>query len=310
MSKAKLIFDLIRYVNTKRCFTAQDVAYELGISVRTAHRYLTEISEMGVPIYTEQGRNGGYRVLKNRMLPPVSFDENEALSIFFAFQALKYYNSLPFDANIASVSRKLHSSLPEDTKNKINRLEEVLSFWNPKRSVASPYLKEIIEASIENNVLIVEYMSKTTSRKREIKPVGVYAYDGLWYMPGYDVGSEKVQLFRVDRILSMEKSDVTLELKMSLADWLANDTVEAPVRLFAELTREGIRQCKGVPWLEPHIVITGEDIGYVDTIIDKKELEYVSDYFGRLGTCTKVIEPPEIVENILKRARSLMEHYS
>src|SRR5690242_2767289 len=123
MSKAKRIFDLIMYVNTKRNFTAQDVAYEFNISVRTAHRYLMEISELGVPIYTEQGRNGGYRTLENRVLPPITFDENEATAIFFAFQSLKYYKSLPFDTNIDSASRKLYASLPEDAKKKISRLE-------------------------------------------------------------------------------------------------------------------------------------------------------------------------------------------
>ncbi|GEC88372.1 helix-turn-helix transcriptional regulator [Brevibacillus brevis] len=91
MSKAKLLFDLIMYVNASRRFTAQDVAHEFNVSVRTAHRYLTELSEMGVPLYTEPGRSGGYRVLDNRILPPILLNENEAFSIFFSFQSLKYY---------------------------------------------------------------------------------------------------------------------------------------------------------------------------------------------------------------------------
>ncbi|WP_338148631.1 helix-turn-helix transcriptional regulator [Brevibacillus humidisoli] len=110
MSKAKFLFDLIMYVNAKRRFTAQDVASELGVSVRTAHRYLMELTEMGVPLYTEPGRNGGYRILNNRLLPPITFDETEAFAIFFAFQSLKYYQSLPFAININSVSRKLQAS--------------------------------------------------------------------------------------------------------------------------------------------------------------------------------------------------------
>lgn len=85
MSKANRIFDLIMYVNSKKNFTAQDVAYKFNISVRTTHRYLIKISELGVPIYTEQGRNGGYHTLENRILPPIIFDENEALGIFLHF---------------------------------------------------------------------------------------------------------------------------------------------------------------------------------------------------------------------------------
>lgn len=86
MSKAKLLFDLMMYVNSRASFTAQDFAHEFGISVRMAHRYLTEIEVMGVPLYTEQGLGGGYRILKNRLFPPVLFDENEAMAIFLPFR--------------------------------------------------------------------------------------------------------------------------------------------------------------------------------------------------------------------------------
>ncbi len=309
MSKAKRIFDLIMYVNTKRNFTAQDVAYEFNISVRTAHRYLMEISELGVPIYTEQGRNGGYRTLENRVLPPITFDENEATAIFFAFQSLKYYKSLPFDTNIDSASRKLYASLPEDAKKKISRLESLICLWNPKRNIASPFLKDIVEASIQNNILIIEYLSKSKNKKREVKPIGTYAYDGLWYMPALDLEKNKVLLFRVDRILSLEISKRTYEFPMNLIDWFDSYTVKTPVRLYVELTREGIRQCQSKPWLEPHIIITDDENAYIDTIIDRSEIDFVSNYFVQLGTCAKVIEPQEIVDNIKRQAYNLINHY-
>lgn len=308
--KTKLIFDLIMYVNTKRNFTAQDVAYEFDVSVRTAHRYLMEISELGVPLYTEQGRNGGYRMLKNKVLPPIIFDENEVTAIFFAFQSLKYYESLPFDTNIDSASRKLYLSLPDDTKNKIKNLETILSFWNPKRTISSPFLKEIIKASIENNILVIQYLSKSKTTKRDVRPIGVYAYDGFWYMPALDIERDMIKLFRVDRILSLENSNKTHELQMNLMDWLNSYKIKTPIRLYVELTREGLRQCKGIPWLEPYIHTTNSDNGYVDTMIDKSEVEFISSYFVQLGTCAKVIEPQEIIDNIRKKAYNLLNHYT
>lgn len=309
MSKTKLLFDLIMYVNTKRSFTAQDVAYEFNISVRTAHRYLMELSDLGVPLYTNQGRNGGYRTLKNRILPPVIFDENEAFAIFFAFQSLKYYNSLPFDINIDSASRKLYASLPDDTKNKVARLESVLSFWNQKRSVPSPFLKDIIEASIENHLLIIEYLSKSENKTKEVKPVGVYAYNGFWYMPAFDMEHDAVRLFRVDRILSLENSKRTHNFPMNLADWFNTYTVKIPVRLHVILTREGLRQCRSEPWLEPYIITTDHESGYIDAEIDRSEVAFVSSYFFRLGTDAKVVEPQEIADNIKQRAHNLIKHY-
>lgn len=309
MSKAKKLFDLIMYVNTKRSFTAQDVAYEFNISVRTAHRYLAELSDMGIPIYTEHGRNGGYRTLTNRTLPPIIFEENEAFAIFFAFRLLNYYESLPFKINRDSVSRKLYASLPDDTKGKIDRLKSVLLFWNQKKSVPSPYLKEIIEASIENHIVLIEYQSKSENKMKEVKPIGIYATNGFWYMPAYDMEYKMIRLFRVDRILSLEDTKRVFNVATDLENWLTNHAVKKPVRLYVKLTREGIRQCRSESWLEPEIVSTEDENGYIDMDVDLSDIPFISEYFFRLGTDAKVIEPNEVIDYIKQRARKLISHY-
>lgn len=312
MSKTKLLFDLIMYVNAKRSFTAEDVADEFNVSVRTAHRYLIELSEMGVPLYTELGRNGGYRMLDNRALPPIIFNENEAYAIFFAFQSLKYYKSLPFEIDLKSVSRKLSASLPADTRNKIDHLDSVLSFWNKKRSISSPFLKEIIEAALENHILDIEYQSKHKNTDREISPIGVYAYDGFWYLPAFDLSLNEIRVFRLDRILTLKNTQKKHNPGIKLDSWLENLTTEEPtepIHLYVELTREGIRQCNSQPWLEPHINIDNQDHGHIDMNIDKKELAFVSNFFLQLGTNAKVIEPQEVVANICKQLQDTLQHY-
>lgn len=313
MSKTKLLFDLIMYANSKRNFTAQDVADEFGVSVRTAHRYLMEIEALGVPIYTEQGRNGGYRTLKNRVLPPVSFDENEALAIFFAFRSLRHYESLPFDADIDSASRKLFALLPEDVKPKISRLEHVLSFWNPKRSVKAPFLKDLIDAAVERRIVTITYLSKSGSKARDVVPIGVYANDGLWYMPAFDMGRRMVQLFRVDRIESLQVTEETYEVQTELAEWLEHYTVTSPVRLWVELTREGLRQCQSSPWFDPvPLEEEGENgtAGIIDTMIDRNDIGFTAAFFAGLGKEAKVIEPREIIDRIWSSAQTLIQHYS
>lgn len=313
MSKAKLLFDLIMYVNAKRNFTAQDVAHEFGISVRTVHRYLIELSEMGIPLYTEPGRNGGYRMLDNRSLPPIIFNENEAFAIFFAFQSLKYYKSLPFEVDIKSVSRKLYAGLPCDTRNKIDNLDSILSFWNKTRSIPSPFLKEIIEAALGNHILCIDYLSKSKNTTREISPIGVYAYDGFWYMPAFDLLHDEIRIFRLDRILTLKNTEKKYDSEISLDNWLNNLVKQKPnnpIRLYVKLTREGVRQCNSQPWLEPHITTTDEDHGYIDMEIDKSELEFVSKFFLQLGTTAKVMEPREIIDIICRKSQDTLLHYS
>jgi len=46
-----LIMLLQRHTNQK----AADLAQELNVSIRTLHRYLDMLDEMGIPIYSERG---------------------------------------------------------------------------------------------------------------------------------------------------------------------------------------------------------------------------------------------------------------
>jgi len=312
MSKAKLLFNLIMYVNSKRSFTAADVAHEFNISIRTAHRYLMELSEMGIPLYTEPGRNGGYRILSNRVLPPIFFNENEAFSIFFAFQSLKYYKSLPFEIDMNSVSRKLYAYLPPDTRSKIDKLDSVLSFWNKTRGTPSPFLKEIIEAALENHILNIEYQSKHKNTSREVAPIGVYAYDGFWYMPAIDLSCAEIRVFRLDRILNLEITEKKHSPGINLNSWLDAQTTQEPkdpLYLYAELTREGIRRCISQPWLEPHIKVMNEDYGCIEMYFDKSDINYVSNFFLQLGTDAKVIKPQAVIDNIRKQLQDTIKHY-
>ncbi|MDI0180312.1 HTH domain-containing protein, partial [Staphylococcus warneri] len=121
------------YINNKKEFTAREISEEFSISIRTAHRYLLEISELGIPLYTEVGKYGGYRVLENRILPPIIFNEEEAISIYFAFQSLEFYQQIPFDINIQTVKEKLYLSFPLDAKKLIKRYNQYFKFWNSKK---------------------------------------------------------------------------------------------------------------------------------------------------------------------------------
>lgn len=92
MSKSKRLMELMMTVNRKRRFTVKELAQEFGVSSRTILRDLQELSELGVPLYSEVGPHGGYQVLNERVLPPIAFTEEEAVSIFFASHALATIN--------------------------------------------------------------------------------------------------------------------------------------------------------------------------------------------------------------------------
>ncbi len=309
MSKAKRLLDILLFVSAKKKFTAQEIADEFDISIRTVHRYILDLGDMGLPIYAEQGRNGGYTVLTSRLLPPILFTEDEVVSIFFAFQSLKYYRDLPFDAEISSASHKLYSSLQHDAKQKVDKLQSYIAFWNPKRAIETPLLKNVLEAAIENKNLHIQYESKSGTTTKHIHPLGVYAHDGLWYMPAFDFTKQKILLFRVDRILSIENEE-NKDKFLSLEEWFGS-TYEnkQPIRLHVLLSREGVRQCKSDPSLEDFVAIDEDGTGHIDSIIDKGELDFISPLFYRLGKHAQIVEPKELIANLQQHAKEILSMY-
>lgn len=309
MSKAKRLLDILVFVNAKRKFTAQEVADEFNISIRTVHRYILDLSEMGLPIYAEQGRNGGYRVLPNRLLPPILFTEEEAVAIFFAFQSLSYYRNLPFDAETSSVAQKLYSSLPSDAKMKIDKMQSYIAFWNPKRAIETPLLKEVLEAAIDSNNLHMQYESCSGVTTKYIRPIGVYAHDGLWYLPAYDYRKQKNLLYRVDRIQSILSSEKNDDEFMNLKQWFDFNEVQKPIRLHVQLTMEGVRQCKSVPSFEGLVVTNEDGSGYIDSDIDEGEIRFIIPLFFRLGLHARILEPQALVNGLRTQAKEILAMY-
>ncbi|AZV64671.1 YafY family transcriptional regulator [Bacillus cereus] len=311
LSKAKRLLDILIFASAKKAFTAQEIADEFNISVRTVHRYILDLSDMGLPIYAEQGRNGGYKVLTNKVIPPILFTEEEAVSIFFAFQSLSYYRDLPFNTEINSVTHKLYSSLQHDAKVKVNKIRSYIAFWNPKRTIDTPLLNAVLSAAIENKNLHFQYESKSGIKTKHVHPIGVYAHDGLWYLPSYDYDRKKVLLYRIDRILSILSTEENEDTFMNLEEWFASNSnvVHSPTQLHVLLTTEGVRQCKSVPYLEEFVVINEDGTGYIHSTIDKGEINFITPLFYRLGKDARILEPKELIDGLLMRAKEVLHMY-
>ena len=58
-----------------------ELAARLEVDRRTLRRYITMLEDMGVPITTEQGRYGGYRLVPGYKLPPMMFTDEEAQAL-------------------------------------------------------------------------------------------------------------------------------------------------------------------------------------------------------------------------------------
>ncbi|MEN0399305.1 HTH domain-containing protein [Staphylococcus aureus] len=106
MKKTIRLYNLIEFCNNNRNFKLKDVMEEFNISKSTALRDIKDIQELGVPLYSTGGKNGGYKVIRKTHLTRIDLNDEEIKSLYFALSSISNLKSLPFSSEYISIVNK------------------------------------------------------------------------------------------------------------------------------------------------------------------------------------------------------------
>lgn len=313
MQKSQRLIQLMMMINAKKSFTVRELADEFGLSVRTISRDLDELSGLGVPIYSVQGRGGGYRLLQERMLPPISFTESEAIAVFFACQSLSYFSTLPFGEGAATALHKFYHYLPADIKEQIDRLKDRVMIHSPFRPMSADILQTLMQAVMVRQAVTISYRSSAGSSQRHIQPIGLYASSGYWYCPAYCFTQEDIRQFRVDRMTAASPNE-SLSIREDIASQTLQDMPgigDVEMKFFeVELTSKGVWLLETDTRLGPHIHRNTDGSGVVRLEIPATDVNFYADYVWRLGEEAVITSPAEAVQWTREKIESMRLRYT
>ncbi|WP_073154398.1 WYL domain-containing protein [Seinonella peptonophila] len=311
MKKSERLHQMLRFINQKQHFTLKDLMQEFQISKRTALRDVESLEEMGAPIYVEYGRYGGYRLLNEVQLPPISFNSQEVYALYFAIQALRSFSNLPFQASFQSIHEKFMDKVSDRQKEDIEKMQNKVSFQHTVQIRDSRYLDVLLLASIENQVLRITYQRGKQVSKRDIQPIRIRFKKGFWYCQAYDMTKEAYRVFRCDRIQTAESTN------LKPTKLLNEDTIHDPQELWTPsqkavsfkclITDHGIERAQLESF--PSIKIKHE-LGktYLLGWYEPHELDFIVSYFASFGKSLQVIEPIQLKEKLKKYYQALIDH--
>lgn len=313
MHKSQRLMQLIMRINAKPSFTVRELADEFGLSTRTITRDLQELSELGVPIYSIQGRGGGYKLLQERLLPPISFTEGEAIAIFFACQTMDYFSSLPFGEGASSALHKFYHYLPADVKEQIDRLKDRIMFWSPYRAMSAEVLQTLLQAIMHRSAVAIEYKSSNGVSERHIQPIGLYASSGYWYCPAYCFKRGEMRQFRADRIV-FAALDQTVPIQeefaqKTLLDKPGKEGLEQ-ITLDIEATKKGVWLLESNPRFGPFIRQKEDGSGTISVSVAAENMKFYVDLLWQLGDEVKIVGPAEAIAYIRGKIESMLRVYS
>lgn len=311
MKKSERINQMLRFINKKQHFTLQDLMHEFQISKRTALRDISSLEEIGAPIYAEYGRYGGYRLLNQMQLPPISFNSQEIHALYFAMQALRSFSNLPFQVSFRSIHEKFINELSESQRQDIERIQNRVSFRHTEQIRDSAHLEILLMAAVNNKILKIAYQSAHQKSTRHIHPIAIYSMRGYWYCQAYDMCKKAYRVFRCDRIISAEITNIQPlldidEMTIQNAHSLWKPSEKAvPFRWLISQTGVELFQQEHFPSMK--LIREMEDT-YIVGSYEPHELDFIIKYLAGFGKSIKIIEPILLKETLRQHYRDLIDN--
>ena len=121
--RASRLLSLLMLLQTRGRLTAEELARELEVSVRTIYRDVDSLSAAGVPVYGDRGPAGGYELLHGYRTRLTGMTPDEAESLFLAGMPGPAAE-LGLGAVLATAQLKLLAALPPELQSRAGRISE------------------------------------------------------------------------------------------------------------------------------------------------------------------------------------------
>jgi predicted DNA-binding transcriptional regulator YafY len=196
------LLDLMRLRATP--VTAQALAAELGVSVRSIYRDIADLQSMGAPIRGEGGI--GYIMERGYFLPPLSFEPDELDAVVLGLRLVAERSTPALNRAAQRAAAKIASSIGEANKREI--IDRPLEA-GPSRAAAAvrdpAIFASLRKAIATNEVLKVSYQNAAGINSTRIaRPLGLTVFDETWLFTIWCETAENFRHLRLDRIQSVE----------------------------------------------------------------------------------------------------------
>jgi proteasome accessory factor B len=271
---------------------------------RAFERDKEDLRDLGIPL--ETGTNSafddepGYRIARrDYALPDITLEPDEAAAVGLA---ARMWSSATLGAAATRALRKLEAAGVDVTP-----LPEGLQ---PRLEPSGPAFELLAEAVHDGRVVAFDYRTGTSAEpsRRSVEPWGLVCWHGRWYLVGHDRDREATRVFRVSRIVgrpglvgpagAVSRPD-GVDLTAIVASYdRAVPTATAHVRVRAG-RGHGLRRVAST--VEP--AGNGWDVATV-TFADPERL---ADVVLPYGADAVVVDPPQVVEVVVRRLRAVAE---
>ena len=200
------LLSLLSLLQARRDWPGAVLADRLEVSPRTVRRDVDRLRELGYPIAATKGPDGGYRLDAGAHLPPLLFDDEQAVALALALAMAPAAGAGVSEAADRALAT-LRQVMPSALRHRIDSLSVTAMRSGNRTPEADPaVLVALADAVRAHEVLRFDYSAadRLTEEEprppRRVEPHHVISRNGRWYLLGWDSDRDDWRTYRVDRM--------------------------------------------------------------------------------------------------------------
>ncbi|MET0424443.1 MAG: YafY family protein [Actinoplanes sp.] len=194
---------LLSLLQSRRDWSGSVLADRLDISLRTVRRDVDRLRELGYPIAAVKGPDGGYRLSAGTELPPLLFDDEQAVALTVALQIAATTPGNGLAEAAARALNTIRQVMPSRLRHRVGAVQ-VTAVERPTTRPAAPVDGEVlltISAAVHAREILRFDYGDPDRPPRRVEPHHVVTWDGRWYLLAWDLDRAGWRTFRADRIV-------------------------------------------------------------------------------------------------------------
>lgn len=230
---------LLSLLQSRRDWSGAELAERLDVTERTVRRDVERLRELGYPVTGTRGTVGGYRMGAGTALPPLLFDDEEAVAAVVALRTAASSRVSGIGEVALRALAKLEQVLPKRLRYQVAALADATTAVTGVRTDApdtDPELLTVVAAACRDHEAVTfEHRARDgAATSRRVEPHGLVTVRGLWYLVAFDLVREGWRTFRLDRVHAL----VTTRRRFTprsppasnLAEYVTQSLASAPYR--------------------------------------------------------------------------------
>lgn len=187
---------LLSLLQARREWPGPVLARRLEVSPRTVRRDVDRLRELGYRIAAAKGPDGGYRLDAGSELPPLLFDDDQAIAIAVALQ-----NAPSSGVDIDEAAARALATVRQVMPSRLRHRVDGIRFDGPSTRIrVDPAVLEAVSVAVRDQHLLRFDYGDADRPPRRAEPHAVVAREGRWYLLAWDQDADDWRTFRLDRL--------------------------------------------------------------------------------------------------------------